>query len=67
MIMGVGRPIIPLSGDFQARGNCLFLNYEREMVTNLILIETSIPMISLHLFQVLDDLVEVEVSTDNLV
>ena len=65
MIMGVDRPIIPLLGDFQAKGNCFFLNYEKEMVTELILIETSIPMISFYLFQVIDDLVKV--STDNLV
>ena len=51
--------------DFQARRNCLFLDCEREGIADLILIGVPILTVSLHFFQVLDDLVEV--STSDLV
>ena len=47
-------------GIFRLKGIVrFFLDCEGEGVTNLILVEVSIPMIFLHLFQVFDDLVEV--------
>ena len=51
VVMGVGRPIVPFLKDFQAGENCLFLDYEGDGVSDLILIGIPIPMISFHFFR----------------
>ena len=62
MVIGVDRPVISFARDFEVCGDFFFLDCEGERVVVLVLVEILIPTVPLHLFEVLDDLVQVSPS-----
>ena len=57
MVNRVSDPVIPLTNDLKVCRNCFLLDCKREGIDVLILIKMLIHAVSLHLFEVLDDLV----------
>ena len=62
MVVGVGSPIIPLTEELEIGRDYLFLDCKGEGVVVIVLVRVLILVISLHFFEVFDDLVKIRSS-----